>query len=391
MGAIKFMGATAWERVRSAWVGGSGGFFSAADLGDIYNVVIRELTENLLFIAYTNGSACCARIGTISGSEITLGDEYEFYASAASYLDVAVLSSTKVLIGYAPSSNYGYARVADISGSAISYGTQATFRSGTTRRISLATLDSTHVVITYVAYTGNTGRVRIAVISGSSLSFGTEKTFTSDFVQYQRVTAMSSSVFIVAYPDSLSYYGRAIAGSVSGDTITLSSESTFRSESTDQLEIIAIETDSFFIGYRRSNSISPADSYFGAVVGSVSGTTITFGSNYTLEFVNIVNRPVLMLSTGGTISAYMIDNDNLKPVNVQITLDGTVVGFGTPEYVEPDMENVYGLLLADGRTLLYAPDNATWTYKAYIGTSGARSRCRNIRRLETETWKRARL
>jgi len=387
MGAIKFMGATAWERVRSAWVGGSGGFFSAADLGDIYNVVIRELTENLLFIAYTNGSACCARIGTISGSEISLGDEYEFYASAASYLDVAVLSSTKVLIGYAPSSNYGYARIADISGSTISYGTQATFRAGTTRRISLATLDSTHVVITYVAYSGNTGRVRIAVISGSSLSFGTEKTFTSDFVQYQRVTAMSSSLFVVAYPDSLSYSGRAIAGSVSGDTITLGSESTFRSESTDQLEIIAIGAGSFLVGYRRF----VYDSYFGAVVASVSGTTITFGSNYTLEFVDITGRPVLMLSTGGTISAYMIDVDNLKLVNVQITLDGTVVGFGTPEYVEPDMENVYGLLLADGRTLLYAPDNATWTYKAYIGTSGARSRCRNIRRLETETWKRARL
>jgi len=80
---------------------------------------------------------------------------------------------------------------------------------------------------------------------------------------------------VVAYTDDgNSNYGTAVIGDVSGTTITYGSEYVFNAASTGYNSAAALSSDKFVVAYRDSgNSL-----YGTAVIGDVSGTTITYGS-----------------------------------------------------------------------------------------------------------------
>ena len=146
-----------------------------------------------------------------------------------------------------------------------------------------STFDSSNnkVVLVY-SDNGNSnyGTAVVGNISGSTLSFGTPTVYESAQTNYSKCTFDSdTNKVIIAYSDEGNVgYGKAVVGTVSGTSISFGSIATFNNGG--DTEHIGICYDSnasiVFISYRDNGN-----SGYGFIrLGEVSGTSISFGTNH---------------------------------------------------------------------------------------------------------------
>lgn len=113
------------------------------------------------------------------------------------------------------------------------------------------------------------------------MSYGTENCFNAVDTTYISVAMLDATHFVVAYGWSyLSYYrGRAKIGTISGSTITYGNAVEFYAASINSVSVAALDSTHFVIAYEIAAGNGRA------IVGSVSGATITFGSSSTFNSV----------------------------------------------------------------------------------------------------------
>jgi hypothetical protein len=191
---------------------------------------------------------------------------------------VASLASTKLVVAYRDqgNSNYGTARVGDVSGTTITFGSEYVFKASNASYESVAPLASDQFVVTY-RDAGNYGygTARSGTISGTTITWGTsEYVFNAANTGYTSVAVLTSTKFAVAYSDAEnSNYGTAVIGDVSGSVFTFGSEYVFNNASTTSPSVAALTSTKLAVAY-----VDGGNSDYGtAVVGDVSGTTIAFG------------------------------------------------------------------------------------------------------------------
>jgi len=229
-----------------------------------------------------------AIVGTISGTSISFGSEYVFNSGNIYYpsVDFDPNNSGKFVVTYKDYNNslYGTAIIGSVGGNTISFGSKYVFNTADTRDISVA-VDPNTAGKFVVAYEdrGNsqTGTAIVGTISGTSISFGSEVTFNSGNSSVFSVSFNPNTAgkFVVAYTDWLdSGYGKAVVGTISGTSISFGSEAVFNSGSTsyNSLSFDPNTADKFVVVYRDSGN----SSYGIAVVGTISGTSASFGSEY---------------------------------------------------------------------------------------------------------------
>jgi hypothetical protein len=144
-------------------------------------------------------------------------------------------NAQKVVIAYSDGGNsdYGTAIVGTVSGTSISFGTAVVFESATTYYIS-ATYDpnAQKVVIAY-RDSGNFayGTAIVGTVSGTSISFGTAVVFESATAYDISATYdANAQKVVIAYTDGgNSDYGTAIVGTVSGTSISFGTAVVFES------------------------------------------------------------------------------------------------------------------------------------------------------------------
>jgi len=231
-----------------------------------------------------------AIVGTISGNSISFGAESEFNSNAGNWNSVTYDSTNdKVVIAYTDTGNSsrGYAIVGTVSGTSISFGSEVQFESGTSVEHS-ATFDSTNgkVVIAYLDNSNSDkGTAVVGTVSGNSISFGTPVIFNNATTENVTTTFDSANgKVVIAYTDNgNSWYGTAIVGTVSGTSISFGSEVVYESASTSENSIVydsAIEK--VVVTYRDEGN----SSYGTVITGTVSGTSISFGSAVVYESAN---------------------------------------------------------------------------------------------------------
>lgn len=237
-------------------------------------------------------------------------------------------TNNKVVIAYQGSSNYGYAVVGTISGSTVSYGTPVAWTSTSIERPSIA-FGNGKVVVSYKDQSGGT-KARVGTVSGTSISFGSAATIDSNATAGDNSIAYHAAEdkFVVALQDNgSSSYGKASVGTVSGTTISFGSQTTFESaytllegrgvvyDSTNE-KIVIIYTDS-------------ANSNTGTgIVGTVSGTSISFGSAATFGSNSFTLAATFDASAGKIVVAGR-EGSNSYAAYVVGTVSGTSISFGT--------------------------------------------------------------
>ena len=163
-------------------------------------------------------------------------------------------------------------------------GTLTQFESGNTSYTAPAfDSNSNKIVIAYQDSSNSEyGTAVVGTVSGTTISFGTPVVFASVGAFFPSTTFDSNSnKVVIAYSDeTVPRKGRAIVGTVSGTTISFGSPTAFSAAQISFTNIVFDSNSNKVVVVYLQNS----DQSSRAVVGTVSGTSISFGSEVAFGF-----------------------------------------------------------------------------------------------------------
>jgi len=295
---------------------------------------VFDSSNNKVVLSYRdegNSNYGTAIVGTIDDTTITFGSPVVFQTAdtAANFPIAGVFDSSnnKVVFAYQQGSSDGKAVVGTVSGTSISFGTPVNFHSSRSFDVCAA-FDSTNnkVVIGFRSNSQSEyGRAIVGTVSGTSISFGTSVVFNTAYSgNISCCFSPDASKVVFAYRDEgASNYGKAIVGTVSGTSISYGSEATFLSSSCEgTTSSYDTDSDKVIIGYKKV--VSGTNKVFGAVVGTISGTSISFGSNTDTSTKMNFEQFSSTFDTSANKTVFVL-NDESSPQKVLAFL-GTVSG-----------------------------------------------------------------
>ena len=255
-----------------------------------------------------------------------VGTEAQFEASSINY-PAAVFDAAagKVVLVYKDEGNsaYGTAIVGTVSGDTISYGAPVVWLEATANQIA-ACYDSVNGKVVVFYTTGTTGYAIVGTVSGTSISFGSAVTYSTQNPAYTGVSFdTSAGKTVTAFAaQSNSNYGTAVVGTVSGTSISFGSAVVWDSASSAYpVPVYDTNANKTVIVYRE-NSVTGAGE---AIVGTVSGTSISFGTA-----VQFDTSPVTVIA-----GAFDPDSNQIICAYTKVTakvvlgtVSGTSISFG---------------------------------------------------------------
>ena len=293
-----------------------------------------DSTNQKVVIAYkdnANSERGTAIVGTVSGNTISFGSEVVFNSTGNTQYISAIYDSTnqKVVIVYQDigDSYYGKAIVGTVSGTSISFGSEVTFNSANTGYIAATFVGSGKVVVVY--QDSSNGKVKVGTVSGTSISFGSEVTFNSGSVPgTSTIYDSTNNKVVIAYRDGgNSSYGTAIVGTVSGTSISFGSEVVFNTANTVYNSCTYDSTNSKVVVVYTDGGNS---NYLTSRVGTVSGTSISFGSAVVFNSAGTNYFSATFDSNSGKVVIGWNNNGNSDHGTAIVgTVSGTSISFGS--------------------------------------------------------------
>ena len=296
-----------------------------------------DSSSNKVVISYRdegNSGYGTAIVGTVSGTSISFGTPVVFESASTFYTSATFDSSAnKTVIAYKDSGNSGYgtAVVGTVSGTSISFGSPTVFESANSLYIS-ATFDSNanKIVIAYRdTLNSDYGTAIVGTVSGTSISFGSPAVFESAEANYISATFdANENKVVIAYTDvGNSNYGTAVVGTVSGTSISFGTPVVFES-ATSYFNSITFDSNSNKV-VSIYKTVSPYT--VKGIVGTVSGTSISFGSSTSIALKDTNTSSVTYDSFANKVVAfYNSDGDSYVGSFAVGTVSGTSISFGTP-------------------------------------------------------------
>ena len=292
----------------------------------------------IVFRGYTAGSVVKARLATVSGTDITLGDSAEFGAAIRTGLRAVQLSSTKAAVAFTDSPTASKAMIAAVAADgAVTFGTPNTFQTGEeTPLISLMKLDE-HGENFAAAYVHGKGYIRIGTVSGTGMgvTFGEETEFYAltslRGLSVARLDAGHGALILREDPannsrDKLATFDAPIAFASSIWFTGGSSPLSLASAALDGENAIVVYRDSLSgdgTAVLRQYSYAPPTT----TTTEPPGTPTIVGSNLSL-------CRAAKLSSTAFVVVYQDPGHNHKPFAAVGRLDGTDVEFGTPKAMD---------------------------------------------------------
>ena len=207
-----------------------------------------------------------AVIGTISGNSVTFGDTADTGVTIMENPIAVAISETQFVVVYvhAGDSNKGKAIVGTVTGNSISYGSPTTFETGQVNLVHstgpAVRLTDTKLMIVFTdASDSSKAKAIIGTVSGSSISFGSPATFgTSNSSKYSVVSKLSDTSAIIAWSDTASTErGKAVVATISGTSISFGTSVVFDSTYIIRFAVAALSSTKFVIAYQDDITASP--------------------------------------------------------------------------------------------------------------------------------------
>ena len=264
-----------------------------------------------------------------------IGTESAFEGARVDYINATYDSGNgKIVVVYKlQSDGRGYAVVGTVSGTSISFGTPVVFPQSFVYNPDV-TYDANagKIVIAYRGGSFDYGYSVVGTVSGTSISFGTEVVYKSAAVSKSGIAYDSSAQkVVIAYRQGSTSDGVALVGTVSGTSISFGSETTFDSGNANTSQnmsvVYDVAADKTVIGYQNNN----AGGVLTAIVGTVSGTSISFGSSAAANSTQALYVAGTYDSTAQKIVYSYRDAGNSDYGTAVVgTVSGTSISFGTP-------------------------------------------------------------
>ncbi len=305
-----------------------------------YFGMIVPLTDSKFVLLYRNqpDSYLSAKVATVSGTDISLGDVTNYYSGIGKNIDAVGLTDDKIVVVYRDSghTDTGKLRIGDVSGTTINFGDEHTYQDTyNTLSNTLCRLTDSKFIISWELYNQATpgsegGYARVCDVSGTTISSGNSYQFsdTSD-IESLAAETVDDETYIISFMYSSGNDGKCRVATVSGTTISYGSEYTYHDNcDTGQPaahihNIVYIGGSGFVIVYR-----DKSDNHGEAKVGSISGTTINFGPGYPYTSGGI-QWPTIIAPIEGQNFVIVIytdlDNSNYGTAQIGTIYDNQIV------------------------------------------------------------------
>ncbi len=315
---------------------GTAATFASGESIYMNNALTFDSNSNKLVVAFRNSSSGdngFAAVGTVSGTDISFGTPVAYNSgSSSTNHNTAVFDSNtnRVVIAYQDGGNssYGTAIVGEVSGTSISFGTEVVFESANSQKMASAFDSNSNKVVIAYADSGNSGNGTAIVgtvdSSDNSISFGSPVVFqSSNTEQISAAFDSNSNKVVISYSTGP---GKAIVGTVSGTSISFGSAATFESSSTVTYTATTFDSNlnKIVVAYRDGNN----SGYGTAAVGTVSGTDISFGTPVVFEEADIEHVGIAFDSSANKVVIGYRDTGNSDyGTSVTGTVSGTSISF----------------------------------------------------------------
>ena len=290
--------------------------FNSANTGQMD--CVYDTANNKIVIAYEdfgNSSYGTAIVGTVSGTSISFGSETVFKSSATTGISGGYdEASGNVVIGYrdSASSYYSFVLVGSVSGSSISFGSAVAVTSWITGAASGITYDpnAAKVLIT-CKNSSNNGYAVVGTVTGTSISLGTGVTFSAsaDSNYFTSAYDANAQKILVVYPSFISSIRSAhsIVATISGTSVSFGAETAMLASPAQITGWIFPAYDT--VAKKITSFMTKSAGGSIAIVSTISGTSVSNGSPYTLTLPGTVQtfggiRPVYDASAGKTAVVY---------------------------------------------------------------------------------------
>ncbi len=258
---------------------------------------IFDSANNKVIVSYSDSGDSNkgkAVVGTVSGLSISFGTPVQFHAGQTYYGGISFdTNAGKCLIVYFDGdTNQTEAIVGTVSGTSISFGTAATVTTnyGAFPAVAYDSTAQKHLVTYRDDSDSSIGKAKVATISGTSVSFGSEATFEPGRADAGKIAydANAQKLVVSYYDGDNSSYGTSAVGTISGTSVSFGTPVVFRSATTSYLSTsYDANAQKVVIAYNDG-----ASTYLPkAIVGTVSGTSITFGAAASLGTVPVNGAP----------------------------------------------------------------------------------------------------
>jgi len=302
---------------------------SVFNAAETFGIAVSSLSLTSFVVAYTDGGnsgSGTAITGTVSGTTLSWGPESVFNAASTDNIAVSRLSPTDFVIAYRDigNSSHGTAIVGTVSEGTLSWGSESIFNAVITTFIAVSRLSATDFVIAYTDW-GNSlyGTAITGAISGTTLIWGSESVFNAAETNFIAVSSLSPTDFVIAYGDwGNSGYGTAIVGTVSGTTLSWRPASVFNAAATYDIAVSSLSPTDFVVAYRDYGN----SEYGTAIVGAVSGTTLSWGPESVFNAATTYYIAVSSLSFPDFIVAYRDDGNSYYGTAIVGHLDKRLIG-----------------------------------------------------------------
>ena len=307
--------------------------------------LVWDSTNSKAVVFYKRAGVGFCKVGSLSGSTLTWGTETSIIGYPTDQNAVCFDSTAnKIIFMYEDGSGTYYTKaiVGEISGSSISFpGISYNVWANTNNGSYAVTYDSTNDRIVFAAriYSTYYGKAKVASLSGTALTFGTEVTFESASTDSIGMCFDSTAgKVLIAYRDNgNSYYGTAIVGTVSGTSISFGTPAVFNSSDSGINQAAHDPTaNKNVIAYYGSSA-----GYTFGVVATISGTSVSFGtpvnsSNSVTVGTNWDRAPVVY--NAEIKKPVFLYQESASPYNLKYsigTITGTAIAFSDHTLIGP--------------------------------------------------------
>jgi len=299
-----------------------------ANASAAYDTVNQKV---VVLFSDTGGAFGWARavVGTVSGTTITFGATATVSASIVVSATTCVYdpNTQKIIVAFRDDTNtVGAAAVGTVSGTTISFGTVTNFFGGSGIGATLqAVYDALaqRVVIAFIDAGTGAGKVAVGAVSGTSITFGSTPQFSTTANEVSAVYDANAQKVVIAL-SAAGGAGYAIVGTTSASSMTFGTGTLYSAASVNATSI-AYDASALkvVIAYQ-----APSTSFGTAVVGTVSGTSISFGTPVVFQSSAIDKTSIVY---DASVQKVVISYNGTSNFGTAIlgTVSGTSISFST--------------------------------------------------------------
>jgi len=196
---------------------------------------------------------------------------------------MCALSSSKIVIVYDDETgdDLPHAKVGTIAGTIVTFGAEYDIDAGTNPITQqCAALSETTFVATWVD-SSNDLKAKIGTVTGTAIAWGLPATLSLN-AEIDRIEKLSSTSFVIVWSDNADKHGLCTIGTIVGTTITFGSDYEYNAVVTSTVRLCALDSTHFVVVYDDTGGDAACHCKVGVIS---SNTVIAYGAEYEPEAI----------------------------------------------------------------------------------------------------------